>query len=232
MNIEQGHALLSRAVDTTFGGEGPDEGRSTQLTGKSYHRIPQTVSFAQLNLLHEATKQSGFAVDYIGGIGKDLYFTTAKSSPPMTNGKAKRGREDEHEERVENFLQKLKTRLTTEDLERVHCLLLRLARDLKGSKGEHALQNYGVSIRKLAVSDDEPRVVVFARLHSGIAISLSKLKGVLGEFWADGCVSTAEGVSGVEVTDLPYSEEAAAGIELGNRPLLLVTSLPFIVKTK
>lgn len=225
MNAEEGHTLLARAAAALVGGNGGGEGRSTLAGWKSCHKIQQTVSFRQLNILHEATKQSGFAIDYVGGVGEDLYFT-AQRSPPEANGKAKRGREDEHEERVDQQLGKLRDRLTTEDHERLRCLLVRLTRDLRGSKHEPVVQNYGVTLRKLAVSDAEPRVVVFARLHSGVALGLSKLKAVLGDCWADGCITTDESSSGVDLVDLPYSEEAAAGIELGNRPLLLVTSLP------
>jgi hypothetical protein len=228
MDVDTGHALFTRTIATFNGGS---ENTSSLAAGRSVHKLPGTVSFRQLNTAHETTKQSGYAVDYLGGVGPDLYFT-AQRSPPVSNGKTKRAREEEHEERVDTFLKPLKDKLSPDDLERARCLLVRLARDLKGSKHEPVLQNYGVSIRKLAASDAEPRVVIFARLHSGVAIGLSKLKGVLGDCWADGCVTTAEAASGVELGDLPYSEEAAAGIELGNRPLLVVTSLPVVVVPK
>lgn len=224
MNVEGGHALLARAVATLGGGDDA-EGRATLSAGRSSHRIPGTVSFRQLRSLHEATKQSGFVVDYVGGVGKHLHFT-AQQSPPATNSKAKRGREDEHEERVDAFLKPLKDRLTPDAREHARCLLVRLSRDLRGSKNEPVLQNYGLSTRKLNASDAEPRVVIFARLHSGVAVGLSKLKAVMGDCWEDGVLTTAEEASGVELGDLPYSDEAAAGIELGNRPLLLVTPLP------
>jgi hypothetical protein len=224
MDIENGHRLLTTRVSSLNGGSE----EATLLNGRSIHTLPSTVSFKQLGLIHEGTKAAGFSADFIGGLSSRIYFT-AQRAAPVANGKAKRGRED-HEERVDIFLKPIHDRMSTDDRERTRCLLVRLSRDLRGSKHEQVLQNYGVSIRKLAPSDREARVVIFARFHSGVAILLSRLKGVLGECWVDGCLTTEACASGIDLSDLPYTDEAVAAVELGNHPLLMVTSLPLVKK--
>lgn len=198
---------------------------SSHSNGHSRHTLPRTISFSQLSALHNAARQF-FACDFVGGLGDSLFYSARKVQPsnaaPLGR---KRTREDDVESMVDASLDALKSKMSRETFQRVHSIVVRLHRDLRGSQAELVVQNVGVQIRKLAPSDESPRVVVFARLHSGIAIPTARLRAALGEAWGDGALSVEPVVMGVGDAELALTPEAKASRDLGNLPLLLVFSL-------
>jgi len=219
---DHAHAALKAAVLAVLSGE---QLGSSMRNGHSKHNLPQTVSFSQIGALHAAAR-NGFVCDFVGGVGKTLHFAARKVQPSQAVAVTKkRAREEDVETIVNASLVALKQRISIENVNRVHSILVRLHRDLRGSQGEPVVQNVGVQMRKLSPSDESARVVVFARLHSGIAIPVARLRSVLGEAWTDGVLSIESSVMGVGDGELALTPEAKASRDLGNLPLLMVFSL-------
>lgn len=216
------HAALKVAALSVLSGE---QLGCSMRNGHSKHNLPKTISFSQLGALHAAARQ-GFACDFVGGVGKSMHFAARKVQPSQAAAVGKRkSREDDVEVLVDASLGALKPRISQENFNRVHSIVVRLHRDLRGSQGEPVVQNVGVQLRKLAASDESARVVVFSRLHSGIAIPVARLRSALGEAWADGVLSIEPSVMGVGDGELALTPEAKASRDLGNLPLLMVFSL-------
>ena len=96
---------------------------------------------------------------------------------------------------------------------------------LRGPLGEVAVLSYAMLTRKLG-ADTKPSLVVAFRINGGVPLSVLSLKRALGACWRDGAISTENAVNGVCERDLPLSEEAASSARLGNKPILVVTSVP------
>ena len=137
---------------------------------------------------------------------------------------------DEHEDAVVRARTRLAKALPesvpAEELDVAQDVLVRTVKQLRGPSQELLVQSYAMLSRKLAPSDERPRVVIALRLNAGIAVPVSLLKHCLGSCWRDGVVSTASSVNGVCDQDLPLTEECSASMELGNAPMLVVTSVP------
>ena len=218
------HVALTNAVHAVLSGQ---QLESSACKGHSKHKLPSTISFAQLSGLHDVARH-WFACDFVGGVGNSMHFAARKVQPSQPQPAAvgrKRPRECDVESLIDASLATLRRRISEGIFERVHSIVVRLYRDLRGSQGELVVQNVGVQLRKLAPDDEFPRVVVFARLHSGIAISTSRLRSALGEAWADGVLSIEESVMGVGDEELALTSEARTSRDLGNLPLLMVFSL-------
>ena len=116
-------------------------------------------------------------------------------------------------------------------------ILTRFLGSVRGSANEHVVDSWGlfarhfepISTRPAArevtgSSAPVPRVVIAIRLHGGVAVSVAAIKRALGPCWADGMVTTQETeTSGIH---LPSSEASQASQAFGNKPLLIVTSIP------
>ena len=94
---------------------------------------------------------------------------------------------------------------------------------LRGPLGEVTVLSYAMLTRKLGAS---PALIVAFRVNGGVPLSVLALKRALGACWRDGAISTENAVNGVCERDLPLSEEAASSARLGNKPILVVTSVP------
>ena len=96
---------------------------------------------------------------------------------------------------------------------------------LRGPLGEVAVLSYAMLTRKLG-ADPDPSLIVAFRINGGVPLSVLSLKRALGACWRDGAISTEDAVRGVCERDLPLTEEAASSARLGNKPILIVTSVP------
>ena len=215
----------------------------------SVHTLPQTASFSNIDALATAAR----AGSYVGTVEQDLVFSAhlgAKRRARAGNeGKADEEREEEEEEEEEGsrpakrrrsnaegdakrvasareLIGKSAPNLPSEELDVAQRVLTRLARELRGPCGEIVVQSSAILSKKLGLSDSRPRVVVAARLNAGVEISVSALKGCLGECWGDGLLTTLPTLHGIGKVELPLSEEAAASTNFGNATILLVTSVP------
>jgi type IV secretory pathway VirB10-like protein len=99
---------------------------------------------------------------------------------------------------------------------------------LRGPLGEVAVLSYAMLTRKLG-ADPDPSLIVAFRINGGVPLSVLSLKRALGACWRDGAISTEDAVRGVCERDLPLTEEAASSARLGNKPILIVTSVPTCV---
>lgn len=216
-SIEVAHTTLTRLA-ATQGCSDPE-----LSAGVSRHALPATTSFSILGTLHEeATK--GFTADFIGAQNGKLVYS-AREKPLTKLATRKRAREVEGlEESADKLLAKLGTSLSAHDADAARTVLVRLKRDLKGSQDEAVVLSLGVELRKLHASDSQQRMVIIARLAPGVAVSVGRLKSVLGDAWADGAVSVGTSACGVG-GDLPKTEEEEAAARLGAPGMLLVTSV-------
>lgn len=215
--IEAAHAALTRLAAS----QGCTE--PTLNAGVSRHTLLATTSFSILAALHDEAKKA-FAADYIGSQNGKLVYS-AREKLPTKPPTRKRAREEEGlEEAADKLLAKLGPSLSAHDADAARTVLVRLKRDLKGSQDEEIVLSLGVEHRKLHTSDSHPRVVIISRLAPGVAVSVGRLKAVLGDAWADGAVSAGASVCGVG-GDLPKTEEEEAAARLGAPGMLLVTSL-------
>jgi len=227
-------------VHTALVGARPPGCGDSELTPSSVsvHVLPQTASFSNIDAL--ATKAK--AQSYIGTVGQDLVFSAHL-------GAKKGGQEEEEEEEEESgrpakrrrsnadgdaarvanaraLIGKSAPSLPSEELDVAQRVLTRLAKELRGPCGEIVVQSTAILSKKLGLSDTRPRVVVAARLNAGVEISVSALKGCLGECWGDGLLTAQPTLHGIGNVELPLSEEAAASTSFGNATILLVTSVP------
>lgn len=197
-----------------------------------------TVSFSALSRCLESckaeAKTSSILVEpLISTIGKELIVSV------RIGGKRQREEEnDGHAERsTENIRDKIRSTMETLSkkdcappktelnravavLDKVVCVLV-----AAGGAQERATQSYGVFLKKLTPSDPRNRIVLAFRLHAGTPVRLADLKQCLGECWADGALTSADTVNGIDSISLPLTAEGSLSLEHGNSPILLVTSL-------
>ena len=224
--------------------------RSTLVGSVSRHELPSTASFANLAALHNTVKQQSVTVAqraYVATSGDALVFSskmdaarasaTAAASPapaaPAAPAAPKRKREMLREDQAEQVHQARK-RLSAvssdthpiEEFDLAQKVINQLVAGLRGPAGEIAVQSYSMLTRKLKPTDERASVVIAARISAGIPILVAQLKRCLGPCWIDGVVSSENSVNGVCDRDLPLTEEGTASMEMGNRPMLIVTSVP------
>ena len=214
----------------------------------SRHKLPQTVSFANLAAMHSTVKdvnQQVHQYDFVATSGSELVFSSkfnfAPSAPlkmgtstGSTDSKASRKRRrdvcDDQEDAViaarQRLAKTLPTSVPSEELDTAQDVIVKMVTQLRGPSQEILVQSFAMLIKRLQQSDDRPRVVLALRLNAGIPVPLSQLKRCLGPCWKDGVVSTTSSVNGVCDRDLPLTEEGTASMEQGNMPLLVVTSVP------
>lgn len=208
----------------------------------SRHTLPATVSFSNLAALHSAVKDSNKLVpqfDFVASSAGALVFSSrfryAPPPPPMEaagekSRKRRRDAGEAHEDRVSEARKQLAKLLPESvpksELDVAESVLISLLTELRGPSRELLIQSYALLTKKLESSDERPRVVLALRLQGGVGVPVSHLKRCLGVCWKDGLLSTEPTVAGVDETDLPLSQEGRVSKDLGNLPLLLVTSVP------
>lgn len=191
----------------------------------SRHTLPKTTSFANLEAIHAAATGTCFVGTSASEMAISAHFEGVEIALPP----AKKRRREERTERVTDArkqLAKSMPDLPSAELDVAELVLLRLVNQLRGSEGEICVYSFAVLGKKLSSTDPRPRVVIAARLHAGVAMSVEVLKEVLGTCWSDGILTTLATLHGISEIDLPYSAEAQAALSYGNTPLLLVTSVP------
>ena len=208
---------------------------SSMLNGTtSRHVLPDPLSFRTLSALHEASNSSEMPhEDFVASSGTRLVYAVkfGKVAVPsierLCGKKRQRGSnyvDDEHELQVENARAKLGrvSSLPERDLEKAAKVLKNAVRTLRGPHGESVVQSFAILDKKLT---EKRSAVVAMRLNAGVPVSVSALKRCLGECWCDGAITTSSSISGVCVSELPLSEEAAASLEFGNASLLVVSAV-------
>ena len=215
------HQTLTRAASAVHA-------TSSELAGSvSKHVLPCTIAFSGLNTLHEAAKgiETKSTNDFVASVNNQLLFTYSSSYEKVVNGR-KRKSDMSVEDEVETVLKPLGSKVDIKQKDDTKLVLVYLLRDLKGPNNERLVQSVVVAHQKLRPSDAEPRVIIAARLVSGVPIPLGKLKAALRECWADGALTIEHDSSLLSSFDLPLSEEGRLSAEIGHEPLRLVTALP------
>jgi hypothetical protein len=223
MDHDSAHESLAKAAASV-------RATSSELKGTvSRHVLPDTISFGALNTLHEASKKIAdkSSNDFIAVWHDKLVFSYAISYEKPSTISGKRKSEAEVEEQVDSIMaaKDLQTP-KNEQLAVAREVVVRLLRDLKGTQHERLVQSVMVSHRRLKSTDNEPRVVVAARLESGIAVPVAKLKSILGTCWKDGAITINNTSELFSEYALPLSDEGAITETLGHKSLRLVTAVP------
>ena len=130
------------------------------------------------------------------------------------------------EDEVDRALRPLLTKVDESDIRRARDVVVALLSQLRGTEKERLIQSVLLSYQKLCSSDTKPRVIIAARMASGVPIPVAKLKAALGECWKDGVFTIDDTSDLMKSFELPMSEEGAIAKELGHRALKMVTSLP------
>lgn len=236
--IPKAHELLASVAKT-------QNARTSKLVNDSVsrHELPSSVSFQNLAILHAAVKESNKLVpqyDFVASVGTSIVFSskfgfalTSHDAPMIEKSrKRKRTLRDEQEDRAIESRKRLEKlvgdAIPKTELDVAQNVLVDVLTELRGPSSELVVQSFALLSKKLQSSDDRPKVVLALRLNAGVPIPLVRLKQLLGPCWTDGVVSTDETVQGVSDRELPLSDEGKAAQELGNAPLLLVTSVPCV----
>jgi hypothetical protein len=220
MNRGGEHDILARAASAV-------RATSSELNGSvSKHVLPDTIAFTALHALHEAAK--GVAgkshCDFLTVRLDQMIFSYAGNYEKLGNGKRKN--EMGVEEDVEKMMQPLVNKVDLAQIVRAKEVAVRLLRDLKGTNHERLVQSVVIAHQKLRATDAEPRVIIAARMASGVSIPVGKLKGALGDCWADGALTIDDSSELVSSFSLPVSEEGQIAEQLGHKALRLVTAVP------
>lgn len=226
----------------TLEGVAKSNGHEHKLTSAGVFQLllPETVSFGTLNTWHQTCRDLAASTkvsieDLLVSEGTRLVLATRVGAKrPRDSESVPSQRElDDVEERVDTLVAKVKKTsakdsINAAEMDTAKTVLEKSTALLLGPSGptEKAVQSFGVFQKKLAPSDPRPRLVVALRLNAGIPTALGLLKSCLGACWADGAITVADSVSGVDSVQLPLTPEGEASREHGNRPILIVTSVP------
>jgi hypothetical protein len=194
----------------------------------SRHVLPRTIAFSALHTLHEAAKgiAGKSSNDFVAVLQDELIFTYASNYERISNGKRKSemGVEDD----VERMIKTLANKVDVEQVSKAREVAVRLLRDLKGTNHERLVQSVVLAHQKLRSTDTEARVIIAARMVSGVPIPVGKLKGALGDCWQDGALTIEASSELVSSFNLPVSEEGSIAHTLGHKALRLVTAVPVV----
>ena len=231
-----------QAIDTLVGvAKGLGYETKTTAAGVLQVMLPNTISFGTLNVWNQTCKDVAGSTkvlieDMLVSQGKQLLIATRVGAkrPRDDEANAPSQRElDDVQEKVESLVAKVKKASSKEsinatEMETAKHVLEKCTALLLGPSGpsEKAVQSFGIFQKKLAATDPRPRLVIALRLNAGIPASIAVLKSCIGTCWADGAITVADSVSGVDSVQLPLTPEGEASREHGNLPILIVTSVP------
>ena len=235
------------AVPPGWHGAPPDRGyRVTLSVNIEWMELNDAPTYKRIgwNRAFDAIVPKGVGLDLLDDIvqSNDKSAEAAKrmrmdaegaSGAPAAPAAPKRKREMLREDQAEQVHQARK-RLSAvssdthpiEEFDLAQKVINQLVAGLRGPAGEIAVQSYSMLTRKLKPTDERASVVIAARISAGIPILVAQLKRCLGPCWIDGVVSSENSVNGGCDRDLPLTEEGTASMEMGNRPMLIVTSVP------
>ena len=220
MSKETEHDTLTRAAIAV-------RATSSQIKGAvSRHVLPETIAFSALQTLHQAAKNiaNKSSNDFLTALHDELIYSYADSYEK--ENRVKRKGEMGVEEEVDGLMRSLPDAVDVVSRTKAREVVVRLLRDLKGTQHERLVQSVLVSHQKLHSTDACPRLVIAARMLSGVPIPVGKLKGVLGDCWTDGAITIDEGAELLSLLKLPVAEEGILARTLGHRALRLVTAVP------
>lgn len=207
--------------------------------------LPDTISFGTLNAWNQSCKDVASTtkisiVDMLVSEGPNLLIATriGTKRPRDEEGPSQKDLDDV-QDKVDTLISKVKRSSTKasvneSEMETAKKVLEKCTALLLGPSGpsEKAVQSFGLFQKKLAQSDPRPRLVVALRLNAGIPTSTSVLKSCMMECWQDGALTVCDHVSGIDSVQLPLTPEGEASQGHGNRPVLIVTSVPVSLASK
>jgi hypothetical protein len=208
------HESLTALVHTR-GGHG-----STLKGQTSSHILPRSVPFQTLRNIVTIVGGSGRSGEprtalFLGTRDKELVLSARPGST-----KRKRGQDDSEEQYdVDRKLSDVTGSIEElNEMRRVICSLNRL----KGASDEPALQSLTIQRRQLG-KDSSDALVVAARMHAGVAISLHALQSALGSGWKNGAITTEASFDGLTLPAL--SVEGRVSEETGNASWVVVSAI-------
>ena len=219
--------------------------RSTFNNGVSVHKMPQSVSFANLKAIMNAAtaqEQRTFVGTVDGHIVVSVNFNYEAPTAPPQPTKGKRGR-DSNEDAVQAAVDRVKRGLVDDDqvsdemLESSKAALYTMLTRLRGATNETAVESWGLSFKKpesgtvsngtaAANAASRPRLILSVRLTPGVAVPLPSLFQCLGvSCTGDGMLTTQESSSLATGFNLPLSDTARAAESHGQRALTLFATV-------
>jgi len=193
-----------------------------------------TVSFQSLQTCYErCKKQAGEAKleVLISSSGQELLVSA--------NAGGKRGRPSEAvqpknlsdlRDSVAEAVKKLEKSSTTpskDELAKARTIVESVVCVLRAADGDElACQSFGLFYRKLAPSDTKPRIIIAFRLHAGTPVRVHDLRSCLQATWNDGAITAEDTLHAVDSVSLPLTSEGSLSLQHGNKPILVVTSVP------
>lgn len=214
--------------------------RSSLNNGVSVHKMPQSVSFANLkSIMNSASgqEQRTFVGTVDGSIVVSINFNyeAPRAPPPQTKGK--RGR-DSNDEAVQTAVDRVKRGLTSTDevsdemLDSAKAALYTMLTRLRGASNENAVESWGISYKKPEPGmggpsgANRPRLILSARLTPGVAVPLPSLFQCLGvRCTSDGMLTTQDSSSLAVGFNLPLSDAARAAESHGQKALTLFATV-------
>jgi len=201
--------------------------------------LPDTVSFGTLNVWNQSCKDVASTAkisisDMLVSEGPKLLIATRIGAKRARDEEGPSQKDlDDVQENVETLVAKVKRSATKEsvnepEIQTAQKVLEKCTAMLLGPSGptEKVVQSFGLFQKKLDPSDPRPRLVIALRLNAGIPTTTSMLKSCMMECWKDGAITIGDSVSGIDSVQLPLTAEGEASREHGNRPILVVTSVP------
>lgn len=196
--------------------------------------LPDTTSFSSVDAWYQASKDVATTLD----VKIEVMLASKKADLLLVArfGK-KRGREDDEppsqdvldevQDKVDSMIKKVEksaqNTIVKQEIEAAKTVFQKSM--LLRSDGGPVVQSMGLFQKKLTAADPRPRLVLALRLHAGIVVPVSVLKGCMGGCWADGALTVLDTVNGVDSVQLPLTQEGKASKDFGNLPILVVTSV-------
>lgn len=203
--------------------------------------LPETVSFTNINNWRttcvEVSSKTGVNIEdlLVSQDGRLVIATRIgrkRQRSEDTDAPSQRDLDD-IEGKVDALIKKVlktapKDSIDASELDAAKKILQKATALLIGPLGanERAVQSFGLFQKKLTTADPRPRLLIAFRLNAGIPLSCKLLKQCLGICWADGAITTADSVSGIDSVQLPLTPEGEASRKHGNMPILVVSSIP------
>jgi len=245
--MEEAHAALGELA-------APIGGNSATLrNGISSHRIKSPLAFPVLDTFAQRAGDAlpAPAADrlFLGSLdGRLVVSARLRVDPPAATATAtaeaprrKKRARDDCSERARRAVATIRARADTPELraavDLAEATIEALLRAVRGPAGEELFEACGLSMAVAQqtvasatapaanLSNQRPRLIIAARLATGVPVPLLKLRRALGECFKDGMITTDASALG-PAYQLPLSAAGQAVEETGQRSILLFAAVP------
>lgn len=202
-------------------------GGGSQLKGTvSSHCLPKTVPLSSLRTIYSNWGHLGTPL-FVGTRERNLVISASTAA-----AKRKRNcyeKSEPSQAAQDATCEKMcKIKGTPHELAEARSVVNALLQ-IQGTCGEPALQSLTVERREMDAgsvgTEKTDTLVVAARMHAGVAVSLHALKHALGSGWKNGVLTTDNNVDSMRIAFPELSEEGKVAEEAGNVSWVAVFAL-------